>query len=101
MHSVISGHIGRNALFGTVRGRYFFREMYKNVSNWVASCIACGERKSPEYITRAELQPIPCVGPFFRVQWYLQGPYPKSPICNCQLLIIEGYTGKNTVVTLL
>ena len=51
--------------------------MFKDVEDWVKSCVECSMRKPPRNSEKAPLLPIP-VGAFDRVAVDVLGPFPPS-----------------------
>jgi hypothetical protein len=43
----VSGHLGRRRSYDQIRESYYWPGMYKDVTRWVAACLACRQRKTP------------------------------------------------------
>ena len=71
------GHMGISRTMDKVRAHYFRPSMYRDVVQWVKSCIPCNQRKEPPAKDRAQLIPIPVPNaPFERVSTDILGPLP-------------------------
>ena len=64
---VLSAHFGFQRTYNKIIQRYFWKEMYKDVDNWVRSCISCSQRKTHRHKVLAPLVNMKVPGPFERV----------------------------------
>ena len=52
-------HFGYRRTYATMRLKYFWQGMHRDVQNWVLSCEKCNKRKTPVRPVRALLNPLP------------------------------------------
>ena len=52
-------HFGYRRTYATMRLKYYWHGMHKDVRNWVLSCKKCNEKKTPVRPVRALLNPLP------------------------------------------
>jgi len=43
---VLAAHFGFQRTYSKIRQRYFWKGMYRDVDNWVRSCVSCSQRKT-------------------------------------------------------
>ena len=43
----VSGHLGRRRSYDQIRRSYYWPGMYKDITRWIAACLACRQRKTP------------------------------------------------------
>ena len=71
------GHLGIARTMEKVRTNCFWPTMYKDVVNWVKSCVPCNQRKPPPRKVRAQVIPMPVPSmPFERISTDILGPLP-------------------------
>ena len=84
-------HFGIDKTYQTIRDRYFWKGMFRDVENWIKSCTSCSTKKNPKVIGKAPLIPIPVDGPFDRVAVDVLGPLPPSTAGNRYIIVFSDY----------
>ncbi|XP_072023286.1 uncharacterized protein [Amphiura filiformis] len=74
----LAAHFGFHKTYASIRKRYFWRGMYKDIDNWIRSCVSCASRKTPKHKVIAPLMTMEVPGPFERVSVDILGPLPIS-----------------------
>lgn len=88
-----AGHLGFFKTYHRVRHRYFWPRLYSHVARYVASCLACQQRKPQSPPSPGLLQPLtPPLRPFERVGIDLFGPLPLSPHGNRWVVVAVDYS---------
>uniref|UniRef100_A0A8C7TQH1 Gypsy retrotransposon integrase-like protein 1 n=1 Tax=Oncorhynchus mykiss TaxID=8022 RepID=A0A8C7TQH1_ONCMY len=54
-----SGHPGVRRTVGSLRGRYWWPTLARDVKVYVSSCSVCAQSKAPRHLPRGKLQPLP------------------------------------------
>lgn len=75
---LVGGHLGTFKTYEKLRGRFYWRGMYKDFEHWVRSCLDCATRKKPRNNLRAPLLTIPVEGAFDRNAVDCLGPLPVT-----------------------
>ena len=83
-----NGHIGRDRLYETLKQKYYFREMYVSVHEYVSTCAECQKTKTSPHRKKAPLSPLPIGPPFSRIHVDHIGPLPVSPDGYRHLLVV-------------
>ncbi len=52
---VLAAHFGFQRTYSKIRQRYFWKGMYRDVDNWVRSCVSCSQRKTHRHKVIAPL----------------------------------------------
>ena len=73
-----NGHIGRDRLYDTLKNKYYFREMYISVHEYVSTCVECQKTKTSPHRKKAPLSPLPIGDPFSRMHLDHLGPLPET-----------------------
>jgi hypothetical protein len=73
---VLAAHFGFQRTYDRIRQRYFWKGMYKDVDNWVRSCISCAQRKTHRHNVVAPMVTMKVPEPFQRVSVDILGPLP-------------------------
>ena len=85
-----AGHFGIQRTFDTLRLKYFWPGMYRDVTNWVKSCEKCNRIKPASPSSRAMLQPLPVT--HFSERWSMDLiGMPESPRGNRWILTFIEY----------
>ena len=84
--SMLSGHRGIQTTYNKIRDRYFWKNMYNEVSNYCNTCQECNKKKVTNEI-KAPLQPIPTERPFQTIGMDLIGPLPTTEVGNKYILV--------------
>ena len=74
-----NSHVGFERTYATVRGTYYWPNMYKDLHDVIMSCQECQRSKKSPGMKNAPLTPVPCESLFDRVHVDLVGPLPTSP----------------------
>ena len=83
---MLSGHRGIQTTYNKIRDRYFWKNMYNEVSNYCNTCQECNKKKVTNEI-KAPLQPIPTERPFQTIGMDLIGPLPTTEVGNKYILV--------------
>ena len=83
---VLAAHFGFHRTYDRIRYRYFWKGMYKDVDNWVRSCISCAQRKTHRHKVIAPMITMKVPGPFERVSVDVLGPLPTTVLGNRYVL---------------
>ena len=83
---VLSAHFGFHRTYDRIRYRYFWKGMYKDVDNWVRSCVSCAQRKTHRHKVIAPMVTMKVPGPFERVSVDVLGPLPITVSGNRYVL---------------
>ena len=83
-----NGHIGRDRLYDTLKQKYYFREMYTSVHEYVSTCEECQKTKTSPHRKKAPLSPLPIGPPFSRIHLDHMGPLPETPEGYRHLLVV-------------
>jgi len=83
-----NGHIGRDRLYDTLKNKYYFREMYISVHEYVSTCVECQKTKTSPHRKKAPLSPLPIGDPFSRIHLDHLGPLPETSEGYRHLLVV-------------
>jgi hypothetical protein len=83
---VLAAHFGFQRTYDRIRQRYFWKGMYKDVDNWVRSCVSCAQRKTHRHKVIAPMVTMKVPGPFQRVSVDVLGPLPITVSGNRYVL---------------
>ncbi len=83
---VLAAHFGFQRTYSRIRQRYFWKGMYRDIDNWVRSCISCSQRKTHRHKVIAPLVTMKVPGPFARVSVDVLGPLPITTSGNRYVL---------------
>jgi len=73
-----NGHIGFNELYETIHSKYYWTQMYADLSEYVCSCVECQQTKRPTHHKKAPLKSLPAVEVFSHFHLDYLGPLPPS-----------------------
>ena len=73
---VLAAHFGFQRTYSGIRQRYFLTGMYRDIDNWVRSCISCSQRKTHRHEVLTPFVTMKVPGPFARVSVDILGPLP-------------------------
>src|SRR5215469_15952305 len=71
-----SAHFGINATYEKIRERYYWKNMRKDIENYVKTCNQCQKRGKPRGDN--ELHPIKVKEPFYQIGIDFVGPLPRT-----------------------
>jgi hypothetical protein len=78
--SLMGGHFATERTYHTIRLRYYWTGMYKDVLEYCKSCSSCQRAKRDIHPVKPELQPMPIPGRVFgRLHVDIVGPITASP----------------------
>ena len=83
---VLAAHFGFQRTYDRIRQRYFWKGMYKDVDNWVRSCISCSQRKTHRHKVLTPMVTMKVPEPFQRVSVDVLGPLPITLSGNRHVL---------------
>ena len=89
---LMSGHQGFDRTFHLIRLKYYWRNMYAEIKQYVASCKDCQLNKRDAHKHKVPLKPIPCEGIFRRLHIDLFGPLKKVNGYKYVLLVVCGFS---------
>jgi transposase InsO family protein len=92
--SPFSGHFGIKRTKATLRSRYYWPLMGRDVQHYVSHCQRCQQVKPPPANNRAPLRPINAHFPFELVTSDFTGPFPTSEAQNRYVLIFVDHFTK-------
>ena len=75
---ISGGHLGVAKTISKMKGKYFWKNMLKDVELYIRTCTSCMKRKSPTQAPQGLLEPIKVTGPFDHMVIDILGPFPKS-----------------------
>ena len=88
-----NGHMGREKTFQTIKKRYYWPGLFKDVAETVSKCIPCQSmnlQKVPPRMQESDMAPFP----FAKVALDVTGPYPKTHSGNQYIVtFIDMYSG--------
>ena len=88
---VLAAHFGFQRTYNRIRQRYFWKCMYRDVDNWVRSCISCSQRKTHRHKVLAPLVTMKVPGAFERVSVDILGPLPITTSGNRYVLCFSDH----------
>lgn len=88
------GHYGYEKTLERIKKHYWFSKMRRFVKKYVSACLECAHHKVPGGKHEGELHPIEKISvPFHTIHADHLGPFVRSKIGNCYLLVvIDGFT---------
>ena len=90
------GHVGTEKTLETVRKKFFWATMFKDVIAWCKSCHICQHRKNPIPSPRAPLQYPPVASqPGQMLAMDFIGPLPETPKGNKHILVVTDMFSKH------
>ena len=88
-----NGHMGIDKTFDAIRAKYFWPSMYKQLYEYVSSCVPCQRRSSRKTHPPLQQTDIPPY-PFAKIGLDLSGPYPESLSGNKYIIsFVDLYSG--------
>lgn len=91
---ITAGHLGRRKTYDKIKKRFYWCNMYKDVSYWCRICSTCGSRKMPYRHAKAPMQQYNVGYPMERIGVDICGPYPISKKGNKYLMVVSCYFTK-------
>ncbi|CAG2239669.1 unnamed protein product [Mytilus edulis] len=86
-------HLGVDKTYDAIKGKYFWPKLYKELHEYVNSCITCQKRSSYHAKPKLQETDIPPF-PFAKIAIDLSGPYPRSLSGNKYIIsFIDLYSG--------
>ena len=87
--SSLAGHVGRDKSYENIRAKYFWKNMYKDMSDYVNTCHECQKHKYTNQMRPGLCQPLPVPErPFAEVALDLVGQLPLTKRKNMYILSI-------------
>ena len=90
--SLLGGHQGFDRTFHLIRLKYFFKQMYGQIKQYVQSCRKCQLNKRDFHKQKAPLVPLSHDGIFSRIHVDLFGPLPKVNGYRYCLLVMDAFS---------
>ncbi len=90
--SLMASHQGFDRTYHLIRLKYFWKKMYNEIKQYVASCKECQTNKNNAHSRKAPLKPLPCDGIFQRIHIDLYGPLPKVNGYKYVLVIVDAFS---------
>ncbi|RWS21693.1 pol polyprotein-like protein, partial [Leptotrombidium deliense] len=91
------GHLGVRRTFEKTRERFWWKTMFKDCLNWVASCNVCNKVK-PHKSKSAELKPIePGSRPMSQIGLDIVGMLPRTTRGNRFIIVVTCYLSKYAI----
>ncbi len=81
------GHLGRDITYKKISAKFWWRNLYEDVKNYVASCSLCARKKLMKSIPPVAMIPVQARAPFETVQCDFVGPLKESRKGNIHLLV--------------
>ena len=91
---VTAGHLGRRKTYDKIRKRFYWNNMYKDISYWCRICSTCGSRKMPHRHGKAPMRQYNVGFPMERIGLDICGPYPVSKKGHKYLMVVSCYFSK-------
>ena len=89
------GHLGEDRTLETIRMKFYWSTMFRDVKQWCSSCKVCQLRKHPRERPRAPLQYPPIASkPGQVISLDFVGPLPETPRGNKHILVITDMYSK-------
>ena len=87
--SLMAGHVGRNKTYDTIRRKYYWKNMYKDIQKYVNTCLQCQAFKTSNQKRPGLYQPLPIPNrPFSDIAMDLIGPLKQTKSDNKYILSI-------------
>ncbi|GFW32547.1 hypothetical protein TNCV_677041 [Trichonephila clavipes] len=93
-----AGHLGFAKTYDSIRKRFYWPGMYRNVVRYVMHCRECQRRKSVPQRPPGRLVPIPpAIAPFHCIGIDLLGRFPKSAHGNKWIIVCTDYSTRYAI----
>jgi hypothetical protein len=86
------GHFGKDATFGKISERYYWKGMYRDIEEYIKRCDACQRRGQKG--GKGYLNPIKVGKPFERIGIDFVGPLDRTKDGNKYILVVTDYLTK-------
>ena len=88
-----NGHIGSDKTYDTIRQKYYWPNLYKELYEYIGECVTCQSRKMQKIKTPLQDTDIPPYA-FAKISLDLSGPYPTSLSGNKYIVgFVDWYSG--------
>ena len=88
-----NGHMGITKTYDRLRERFWWAQLYADVTDWITTCDHCQAKKGhPTNV--GQLQPMVIDRPWKRIGMDLMGPFPKTEEGFRHILVIVDYFSK-------
>ena len=89
----ITGHLGAVGTYRLIRQRYFWPQMFKDITKWINGCTPCQRRKFGKNHSQGGSKVVLQTRPFETLSIDLVGPFPENKKGNKYVLtIIDHFT---------
>ena len=92
--SKFAGHRDFEKTFSSIKSRYFWIHMHRDVKNYCATCHLCQTKKHLNSSYRAPLKPISINQPWMLIGIDVAGPLVKTPNGNSYIILAVDYFSK-------
>ncbi|CAG2249684.1 Retrovirus-related Pol polyprotein from transposon 17.6 [Mytilus edulis] len=89
-----AGHLGRDKTLQSVKRRFFWPGMSKDIASWCKECDQCARGKPGPGLGRAPLQQSAVGSPFDRIGVDIMGPCPVTKDGNEYIIVLSDYFTK-------
>ena len=87
--SLLGGHQGKDRTYQTIRYKYFWPNMYSDITIYIRTCLECQRAKQDNHKHPAPLRPLPIGDVFSRVHLDIMGPLKTSADGYKHVLVIS------------
>ena len=88
----LAGHMGVDNTYQRLSDKYYWKEMYEDIREYVKNCDTCQKRRRDKDIDR--LQPIPPTSAFDHIGIDIVGPLPRTLRGNRYIVVAVDYLTK-------
>src|SRR6201985_2290212 len=88
----LAGHMGVDNTYQRLSDKYYWKEMYEDIREYVRTCDTCQKRRRDKDIDR--LQPIPPTSAFDHIGIDIVGPLPRTLRGNRYIVVAVDYLTK-------
>lgn len=89
----LNGHVGTDLTYNTIKQKYYWPNMYKELLSYVSSCVTCQTRNLTKIKPPLQETDIPPYA-FAKIALDVSGPYPTSLSGNKYIVsFIDLYSG--------
>jgi len=90
-NAVTAGHMGIRRTLASVRRRFFWPRLRRDIQQWIGSCAVCASRKPTLRKRRGPMQDYRVGEPLERIALDISGPWPISHNGNRYILVVSDY----------
>jgi len=90
-HKQSTVHMATDKMQSLFKKRFYWRNMMKDIRNWVRTCVKCVQHKKYQPHQHGLLEPIKSNYPFHKVGCDIAGPFKRSVGGNKYILVLIDY----------